>query len=191
LGTLNSTLRFDNETEVGIAMQTLSLSASWRLDQNWSLRAGAGIILGGELSPEGGAAQELQPGGLVALGAVYQAVQGEGLRPFIDLSLFLSGSATSSRHPNDQISTQYTSSDLRLAGRTSWIVKDKIYPYISANVFGGPVFWTLNGEEVTGSDVHHYQVSLGSAVQFDQMTVFLDWAGLGEKAFSAGFSLSL
>ena len=191
VGSLNSTLRFDDGTEAEITMNTVSLSASWRLNQTWSIRGGAGIILDGELSPVGDTTHEIQPGSLAALGVVYQTAQGGGARPYVDVSLFLSASTTTTRNPYFQSSTSYVSTDLRLAGRASWMVKDKLFPYIAANVFGGPVFWTLNGNDVTGSDIHHYQISIGSAVQLSGMTVFMDWAGIGENALSAGISYSL
>jgi len=50
------------------------------------------------------------------------------------------------------------------------------------------VKWELDGEDVTGSDIHHYQVALGIAGQFGPVGIFAEWAGLGEKVIVLGLS---
>jgi hypothetical protein len=55
-------------------------------------------------------------------------------------------------------------------------------------VFGGPVSWELEGTDVIGTDIHHYQIALGTAIQLGQTGLFAEWAGLGEKALSIGVS---
>ena len=34
-------------------------------------------------------------------------------------------------------------------------------PYVTARVFGGPVYWRLDGADVTGTDLYKYQVGGG------------------------------
>ena len=87
-----------------------------------------------------------------------------------------------------QNQTSYFSYDLRVGGRASWIINDSIFPYITGRVFGGPVSWELENTDVMGTDIHHYQFALGTAVQFGGTGVFVEWAGVGEKALSAGLS---
>ena len=106
------------------------------------------------------------------------------------MSLFLSGASTQTENSVTRIKTNYFSSDLRLGGRASWNVKGKVFPYISARFFGGPVRWTLNGKDVTGTDIHHYQCALGIAIQLGKMGIFVEWAGLGERALSTGMSFA-
>ena len=104
-------------------MSTLSLSASWPLNQNWSLRGGVGLIQDGTLSPTNGAVQDVKPGGLMALGFEYVWQPGQGFKPTVDFSVFLSASAT---HTEDRLTknrASYFSSDLRIGGRASWIIK--------------------------------------------------------------------
>lgn len=194
LGTssLDSTLKFDDDdkTEVDVEMNTVSLSASWRLNDKWSLRAGAGVILEGELTPKKSHKYEIDSGWMVSVGAEYLGYIGEDFIPTIDYSLFISTSASKIKDSVTDQESDYNSFDLRLGTRASWNLDDKLFPYVAARLFGGPVNWELNGEDVLGSDIHHYQVALGAAARFGKMSVFTEWAGIGEKSLSAGLSYS-
>lgn len=171
-------------------MQTVSLSASWRLNDKWSLRGGAGLVLDGELNPKSSNKFMVDSGWMVSVGTEYLAYIGENFRPTIDYSLFLSSSASKIKDSVTKQKTDYNSYDLRLGGRASWNLDGKLFPYLAARVFGGPVNWELNGEDVMGSDIHHYQVALGAAALFGKFGVFTEWAGIGEKSLSAGLSYS-
>ena len=188
LGSLSSTLRFDNEVEVDIQMQTVSLAASKQLNDKLSLRGGIGLIHDGTLNPENRLAQNVMPGGVIAVGLEYLQATGEGYTPSIDYSFFVSASSTKTEDPLTQKQTNYFSSDLRLGARASWNISYKYFPYLSARVFGGPVSWKMDNTEVMGSDIHHYQVALGTAVQFGSMGTFLELSPLGEQTASVGFS---
>jgi len=195
LGTssLNSTLKFDDDakTEVDVEMNSVSLSASWRLNDKWSLRGGVGIVLDGTLNPKNSNKFEVERGWMVSVGTEYLAYMGEDFKPTIDYSLFISTSASEIKDSITKQKTDYNSYDLRLGGRASWNLDDKLFPYVAARLFGGPVYWELNGEDVLGQDIHHYQVAFGAAARFGTVSVFTEWAGLGEKSLSAGISVSL
>ena len=118
-------------------------------------------------------------------------ITGEGFTPYVDVSLFLSGSTTEIEDQITKNRTRYTSSDLRLGARASWNIKNKVFPYLSARLFGGPVNWVLDGKNVIGTDINHYQIATGAAVQFDRLGTFIEWAGVGEKALSIGLSYAL
>ena len=153
-----------------------------------SIRAGLGLIHGGELTPTDQPALEVKPGGLLAVGFEYMIHQGNGYLPYLDVSLFVSGSSTQIEDRVTKKKTDYFSSDLRLAGRASWNINGNIFPYFSGGVFGGPVSWEIDGKDVTGTDIHNYQLAMGSAIQFGSIGTFVEWAGFGEKALSAGVS---
>ena len=108
--------------------------------------------------------------------------------PYLDFSAFLSASITETEDPATAIKTNYFSSDLRLGGRASWNIENKAFPYVAGHLFGGPVFWKLDGTDVTGTDIHHYQMAIGTALQFGSVGTFIEWAGVGEKALSVGIS---
>ncbi len=188
IGSLNSTLRFDGTEEVNLKMNTASISGSWHVNNRWSLRGGLGLILGGDITNSNDVVQNMQPGGVVSVGFEYQAIFGEGYTPNIDFSLFYSGSATEIENPNNSSKTSYVSSDLRLGSRASWNIKNKLFPYTAARLFGGPVNWTIDGKDVTGSDIHQYQISVGVAIQFGNAGTYFEFAGIGEKAMSLGVS---
>ena len=190
MGSFNSTIRFNDNREVDVEMTTVSLSGAWLINYNWTIRAGLGVILDGKLKPDADITHDVKPGGLAAVGLEYRALIGDGYTPFIDLSLFLSSSWTETVDPVTDIITSYFASDLRLGARAGWNVKGNIFPYVVARVFGGPVKWELDGEDVTGTDIYHYQLALGSAVQLGQVSVYVEWAGLGEQALSAGLSMA-
>jgi len=188
LGSLNSTLRFDGSRDVKIEMNTISVSGSYQLNDKWSIRSGVGLILDGKLKPFGHRAHNVKPGGLLAVGMEYLYRQGEGYRPYIDYSIFVSASSATTENPVDLKSTNYFSSDLRFGARASWIIHGNIFPYLSGRLFGGPVSWELDGTDVLGTDIHHYQFAAGTAVRFGSLSAFVEWAALGEKALSAGLS---
>ena len=48
--------------------------------------------------------------------------------------------------------------------------------------------WELDGEDVVGSDVNHYQIALGASTQIGPVGLFVEGAFLGEKALSTGLS---
>jgi hypothetical protein len=50
------------------------------------------------------------------------------------------------------------------------------------------VNWVLDGKDVIGTDINHYQIAAGTAVQFNRVGTFIEWAGIGEKALSIGLS---
>ncbi len=149
------------------------------------------MILGGDITDSNDIVQDVQPGGVVSAGLEYLALFGEGYIPTIDFSLFVSGSSTEIEHPDNKSRTSYASSDLRFGSRASWNIKNRLYPYAAVRLFGGPVNWTLNGKDVTGSDIHHYQLAVGAAMQFGNVGTFLEFAGIGEKGVSLGVSYTL
>lgn len=169
-------------------MSTLSLAASRQLNDKLSLRGGIGLVYDGTLHPEASPSYSIKQGGVVAVGLEYLWYRGTGYSPTIDYSFFVSASSSKIEDPVSQDETSYFSSDLRLGGRASWNISDKYFPYLSARLFGGPVNWELDGTDVMGSDIHHYQVAFGAAVQFGAVGTFVEWAPLGEQSMSLGFS---
>lgn len=167
-------------------MKTVALSAAWLLNETWTVRGSVGAIVDGSLKQE--MVAEINPGGLVALGVEYRALNGHDSVPFVDLSLFLGASWAETEHPDFEGAANYFATDARLGARAGWSLGGDLFPYAAARVFGGPVKWDLNGEDLVGTDVHHYQLALGAAVQLGPVAVYAEWAGLGEKGLSAGLS---
>ncbi len=189
-GSFQTTLRFDGDREVDVEMNTVSLSGAWLINSNWTGRVSVGVILDGDLTTGTNATYGVEPGGLVAVGLEHLVHVGEGLTPSVDLSFFLSGSWTQTVAPATGEKTDYRAADARLGARAGWNVGDNTFPYVAARVFGGPVSWELDGEDVTGTDIHHYQLALGAATRVGSFSIWAEWAGLGEQALGAGVSTS-
>ena len=192
IGSFKSTLSFDDRYNVDVKMTTASLSLAWALDNSWTVRAGLGAIMGGELTPAGGIKNDIDPGVVTTVGAEYVALFGESYSPYIDISMFFSGSFTETVPAiSGEDKIKYSAFDLRLGARAGWDVKGKFFPYLAARIFAGPVSWKLNGEDVTGSDINHYQIAAGAAYRFDSGSIFAEWGAMGEKAVSAGFGFNI
>jgi hypothetical protein len=65
-------------------------------------------------------------------------------------------------------------------------------PYAAARGFGGPVGWTLGGDEATGSDAHHYTVGAGLNVRpGKRLDLSVEAMPLGEQSATASATLAL
>lgn len=188
MGLFDTTIRFDGDRDVDVEMSSVSVSGAWLINERWSARAAVGVLLDGNLQPAHGIVFDVEPGGLMALGGEYRALVGDGGVPYVDLSLSLSTSWAKTVAPNSTKKTDYSATDARFGVRTGWNVRDNIFPFVAVRVFGGPVKWEIDDEEVDGSDIYHYQVALGLAAQFGPVGIFAEWAGLGEKAIVLGLS---
>ena len=187
-GVFDTTIRFDGDRDIDARMSTVSLSAGWFINDRWTARAAAGVILDGELEPADGTIHDVEQGGLTSVGMEYRSLVGEGTVPFVDISLFIGMSWTKTTAPGATISQDYFATDARLGVRSSWNIGDSLFPFVALRIFGGPVQWELDGQDVTGNDIHHYQVALGASAQAGPIGIFAEWAGLGEKGFSVGLS---
>jgi hypothetical protein len=76
-------------------------------------------------------------------------------------------------------------------GRTLDIGVGVIAPYVLARGFGGPVLWTLDATDVTGTDVYHFQVGAGASATLGAVSMMLDIAALGERSASISVSYRL
>ncbi|MCP4291767.1 MAG: hypothetical protein GY780_08015 [bacterium] len=185
---MNSTIRFEDDQEWDIEMTTLSMSAAWSLNEKWTLSAAGGILFDGGLNYVNQPSNDFEPGGLLAFGAEYRALPSRGAKPSLDLSLALGALWSETIAPGNENKISYSAGDARLGARFGWIVKNKTFPYLAARVFGGPVSWSISGEDVTGTDIHHYQLAMGIGAHLGKLSIFSEWAGVGEKALTFGMS---
>lgn len=188
MGQFDTTIIFDGDRNVDVEMTSVSFSIAWLINKRWTLRSAYGDLTDGSFDTENGLAHEVDSGSLATIGAEYRAQAGKGGSPTIDFSLYLSRVWAETVAPNSSTPTDYSALDLRFGGRAGWLVGKGFFPYGAVRLFGGPVNWQLEGEDVTGSDKYHYQVALGAAVTSGIFGVFAEWAGLGEQGFSVGLS---
>ncbi len=183
---MDTTLRFGGDLRADLEIKAISLSGALPVGKGWTARASIGALLDGSVKPQGGAAHSFEPGGLISVGADRRVRENSGYAPSVDLSILLGVTWAKTKDPVTESLTSYSAADLRFGARAAWQIARGLYPYVAARVFGGPVNWELDGEEVTGSDVHHYNLAVGAAAQFGPVGLFLEWAGLGEQGLFAG-----
>lgn len=159
----------------------------------FSLQIGAGGIGNGALVSNASGANpsrvyDIGPGFSAFTGLAWRVLDAkDDFTPFIHLTATLSFShaATRSAVSNDR----YSAVDFRFGAIIGKTLGDSgITPYVAARAFGGPVFWRLDGESVTGTDLYKYQLGGGlSLALFDRkIDVFVEGIGLGERGLAAG-----
>jgi hypothetical protein len=147
------------------------------------LQASLGSELGGSLSMPSGK-YDFSPGLLAALGADYRLLD-DG-RWFALLTSTLSFSAART-HADAGPSAAYEALDLRLGAEFGIDIASVLRPYALARVFGGPIFWRLDGAAVTGTDTHHYQLGAGVGLHLSRsFNAFAEGVPLGERALALG-----
>jgi len=183
----STALHFSNEVHADETRAATLMSLSYAPTRAFSVEAGFGTAIGGKLTlPDG--EHTFSAGPTAAIGASWHVVEG---RPFVVLTSLLSFTSSRTRANDATATVAYDAFDLRLGaivGTTLWNV---LSPYALARVFGGPVYWTYQGESVTGTDTHHFQLGGGFALLLTRrVDLFVEGVPLGERAVAGGLSVS-
>ena len=198
----STTLLFGDGRRADLTRHTVFGSAQIPLTHSgtWSALLGAGGIAGGELT-HGAARDTVGPGFAAFTGIAARVVDGRGAIPFVQLTATISVSHMLTRTDDHGTRTdgttspgalpstpRFTALDLRLGAIAGKTFADVITPYATARVFGGPVAWRFDGNEVTGTDLYKYQLGGGLSVAlFDRrLDVFAEGIALGERGVAAG-----
>ena len=156
-----------------------------------TLFAGAGSIVGGTVHVDG-EEHQMHPGWLATAGVSWLAVGETARRPFV-LASFVLGYA--SAHTTQQPQGDSAASSYRVGWRAGdgrlGLAVGKSFgfarPYAVARAFGGPVYWQLGGQSLTGTDAHHYQLGAGVALSLPaHVDVAVEAVPLGEQAVVLG-----
>lgn len=182
---LDTTLDFGDGGRVDLETTSVSLASALPVGERSTVHVGAGVLTGGELRASG-SDHDFDPGGLVFAGFTSRRRDADGLSPAVELSAMLGVTWAGTIERGTGREADYSAFDLRFGARTTWRVGDHFFPFAAARVFGGPVSWDLAEEDVTGTDVHHYQLALGAALRLGPTALFAEWAGLGEQGLSVG-----
>jgi hypothetical protein len=161
-------------------------SLAYQPTRRWTLQVAGGSTVGGHLTTPGGQ-YEFAAGPTAAIGASFRAVP--GTKPFVILTSNLSFSTAKTEPVGVAAAANggYTAFDLRIGAMVGTTIAQVLSPYAVARVFGGPVYWTYQGEDVTGTDAHHYQLGAGlTVVAAGRVNVFAEGVPLGERSFAAG-----
>ncbi len=152
------------------------------------LQAGAGAAFGGSLTlPDG--SHQFSPGPTALIAADFRAFDNGRYFLLFTSSLSLAIART---HATGEASVGYQAYDLRLGAQFGIELARIVRPYAVARVFGGPIFWHYEGQAVTGTDTHHYQLGGGLAVRVSKaFNLFAEGIPLGEQAVAVGVGLAL
>ncbi|HET8724888.1 MAG TPA: hypothetical protein VFM53_11890 [Anaeromyxobacteraceae bacterium] len=179
-GWLASTLRFSG-VDAPFVQRSVAASLTRNLGPDWSVSAGAGAVISGSLDANG-VQYAMDPGWLVRFGATWMALDARGPWPFLAVSGSLAASGVTTVAP-DGARAPLTSVDAGLSASAGWPIAGVVAPYVGAKVFGGPVWWTLAGSSVTGTDVNHWQVAIGAAASLPLgIDLLVEWAPLGARS---------
>ncbi len=177
-------LRFEGHREFIEERHTSLVTLELRPTRGSALVAGLGAFLGGNLRTAT-ARFDFDPGLVAMVGGGWRAIELVRNGPF----LLLTGQLSYAWSRN--LGAAYNAFDLRagaIVASTFWRV---LTPYLLARAFGGPVFWSLGGDAITGTDTHHYQ--LGAGVTFllkRRLDLFAEAVPLGEHGVVAGAGLA-
>jgi hypothetical protein len=170
-------------------------SLAYQPSRRTTFQLALGGTFGGRLSTPTGQ-YDFSPGPTAAVGASWRLL--EGARPFVVLTSNLSFSAASTTPSgagagggNSAAKIGYQAFDLRLGALCGMTFFRTLSPYAVGRVFGGPVFWQYQGADVTGGDVHHYQLGAGmTVVVARRLNVFAEGIPLGERSLAAGTAVA-
>jgi len=165
-------------------------SIAYRPTRTWTIEAGLGGLIGGELQ-HGSEHHGFRPGLVASAAGSWRALEASGLRPFVLFTGQLSYVDTRTQMTGASKTFAYRALDLRLGALVGWSLFHSVSPYLLARTFGGPIFWTYGGESRLGTDAYKYQFGAGlSFLVAETLDVFVEGVPLGERGVTAGAGVS-
>jgi len=162
-----------------------------KLGEKWTFQMGVGGILGGSLRV-GEARHDFGPGWSTSIAASYRLRDGRDAWPFVILGASLAVAGATTREARQGApAVPYYAGDLRLGAFVGKTFFNALSPYAVARVFGGPIFWHVEGEHRTGTDRYKYQLGLGLVAAAPlgagrALDVFAEIVPLGERSVTTG-----
>jgi hypothetical protein len=166
-----------------------------------TLQFGAGGVAGGELTratSHGTARDTIGPGFAGFVGIAGRVIDGRGALPFVQLTATFSAThaithtepatPTPAEPSTRSEAPRFNAFDLRGGAIVGKTFGDVFTPYVTARVFGGPIYWRFAGADVTGTDLYKYQLGGGlSLALFERrLDFFVEGIGLGERGVASG-----
>ncbi len=196
----DTTLLFGDDRRAELRRHAVFGGVQLPISESLTAQFGAGGIAAGELV-HGAATDTIGPGFASYGGLAWRVYEGTDVLPFIQLTTTLSvthmltrtddrGTRTDgSTSPDARAETpRFNAFDVRLGGIVGKTFADTFTPYVTARVFGGPIFWQFDGEDVVGTDQCKVQLGGGlSLTLFDGgLDLFAEGIPLGEQGVAAG-----
>jgi len=166
-----------NNGKLPLTEQTVSITAGLPVSERLTLLGGAGALIGGHFGDA-----NLAPGAALFVGASYRALAPSGLAPLVAVAVI--AAVSHARIDGDA----FTSTDLKLAVTAAWPIAGRVAPYLSAAVFGGPIFYRGH----IGGDRYHYQAIAGVSVALPGgFDLFVEGSPIGARMITAGAGFTL
>jgi hypothetical protein len=173
-------LHFGSGLRVDEVRNSSVISVDYSPLRRLTLEAGAGPFLGGSITTPTGRFT-LMPGLASLIGGSWRVLDSDGAVPFVLATAQLSYISSSAPE-----GVGYNAFDLRLGGLVGWTLWHAVAPYVVGRAFGGPVYWRYQGQAITGTDDHHWQVGAGLSVRVGRVDLFAEGVPLGEQGVTAG-----
>lgn len=187
-GAFRSAVSFDNGDEVGLEQSTVSATLSYQNSTRLGITGSFGAIVDGSVDHV--SREDVGSGVLAAVSANYLALFESPSRPFVLLSATI-GAATTTAVSDDGKRYRWTAQDNRFGVMVGKTFFDRLVPFATARGFFGPVYWKLGGEDVVGTDIHHYTIGAGASYQVPgRFSLFAEALALGEQSVSLGGSMA-
>jgi hypothetical protein len=176
----STALRFSGDRRVSLQRHAGFVGTEIPLRGDLGLQLGAGGVMSGEID-----GYRLGPGASVFFGSSYRAIDERDAPGFLQMNLTFSATRAATEAPGNPLLTAF---DLRLSAIAGSTIANFFTPYAVARAFGGPVYWKIAGEEVTGTDVYKYQLGGGMAFALPARTLdlFVEGIAFGERTIAAG-----
>jgi hypothetical protein len=180
---------FSGDKKADVERSLAASAFEYRASDKWALQLSAGLLLAGKMVfPD--SRHDFAHGLSLAIGASYRLLEEKGVLPFVGLTGTF-GYASAKTHEARTDYVGYNAFDLRLGAVAGKTIADALTIYAAARVFGGPIFWKLRGESLTGTDVYKYQIGAGaSVVLWKRVDLFAEGVAFGERMLSAGLGVS-
>lgn len=194
-------LVFLDGSELGFSKASALYSSDFLLSPSVLLSVGAGGVFFGELElPKDllrGGDRSLSPGWIASFAATFRVLKDEGALPYVLLTASASAMRSAIREAPTELSGStagargsYTGIDLRFGVTVGKTFANVVSPYVAARLFGGPVIWTEQDDEL-GSDLYHFQPALGVALVLPaHLDLFAECQPWFERGFTVGVGLS-
>ncbi len=148
--------------------------------------ASAGGIVAGRIAD-----RDISGGATVAGTINWLAVYEGALHPFVAVTGSL-GTSYVRATADDMHRRSWWAFDGRAGAMVGKTFAEHWVPYAAARVFGGPVFWTLGGDGVVGSDRYHVTLGGGLVVRLPHHAdISVELMPLGEQSAALGATLRL
>jgi hypothetical protein len=180
----STALTFTGDQRASVTRHAVSASMAFPWGKRLVLEGAIGGLGGGTLSLNH-VDYNFRPGFLLGASATYLFVREGKWMPSVLASATLAGLFASTSSKSDA-TQDFDAFDLRIGGAAGKHLTEAWSIFAVARAFGGPVYWRVGGESVTGTDRYHYQVGIGTAYSLGAAHLFAEGIPLGEQAFTVG-----